>query len=261
MRSISTLIFILSIIILLNTVTFAKTVTTKAEQEDKNAPAVAVSVESAASTEEAKSFFELSGSMTLMNEYNIGDRLKNWMDSTMASGSPAFFNFGGAVLMPLDREGEWYLGVGASLNVPPSHGVWGTSWSGFTRREFHLDPYIFSVDAPIRYNLKDMGMSITVTPSLLLAFCYGGYTGSIGPAPFSHYNVSATGLGFGLSSGMQFYFDDNLGVDAKVGMRMLNAAIAMDTGSTGYLTPDDSDGDIPLDLGGAYMTVGMLFKF
>jgi hypothetical protein len=198
--------------------------------------------------------------MTLLNEYIIGDRLKTWMDSSMASGSPAFFNFAGTVFMPLDNEGTFYLGVGMSMNVPPSHGVWGTSWSGFTRREFHLDPYILSVDMPFRYNLEDTGMALTITPSILMAFCSGGYTGSIGSAPFAHYDTSAMGTGFGLSAGTQFYFDDNFGFEAKFGIRSLNAAINIST-SKGNLTPADGDGDIPLDLGGSYMTVGMLLKF
>lgn len=225
------------------------------------APAAAPSP--AAETSKPRTINEFSAAFNLYNGFNIGDKLKNWMGSSIASGSPAFFNFEWKIFPSVDPKQSLYWGVGVSMDIPASHAIWGSSWSGFNRTEIHFEPYILSFNVPIRMNLIKDSLTMTLVPSFLLAYCTGGYTGPIGTAPLGMYPASAIGYGYGGYIGMELYMSDNLGVEAKAGARAMSAAINIDTGSHGgYMTPTDSSGDdITLDLGGFYMTVGGIFKF
>lgn len=209
-------------------------------------------------------YFEIFGYATLSNGYAIGKPLQTWIDDDIASGSPAFMNIGGTLYLGMDPENTLFLGAGASVNMPPSHSIWGSNLYYGGRTELTLDPYIFSIDMPLRYLFKDSGISLTVEPSLLMAFLSGKYSTS-GYVNFGgqmltgtfYTNMGSMGIGFGLSAGAEWHLG-MFGVCAKLGFRMLQSALNFDS-TAGPWSPVDSNGQpINVDLGGTYMTIGIL---
>lgn len=226
----------------------------------------------AASEQEAlpKSYFEVFAYGSLSASFNIGTPLQQWMGSDVQEGSPAFANIGGIMFLGLDEESTMFLGVGMSLNIPPSHSIWGSNLVFGGRDEIVLNPYILSLDIPFRYAFKDTGFSLTLEPSLLMAFMTGYY--SIGshtltingetfypPDTFAA-NLGSMGIGFGMSINAEYYFG-MFGIGAKYGFRILPAALNFDS-SAGTWSPTDSSGNvIGIDLSGSYMTIGVMMKF
>lgn len=204
---------------------------------------------------------EFSIAVTFSNTYNIGDKLKHWMDCAMDSGSSNFIDLEWKIFPGVDPTQSLYWGLGMSMDIPVSDAISGSS-SGSTLKELSFEPYLFSFNVPFRMNLIKDSLTMTLVPSFILAYCLGEYNGAIEDAPRSAYPATATGCGFGLYEGTELSITDNLGMEVKIGARMLNAAISIDTGSHGDKTPTDNHGDdISLDLGGFYMTLGCVYKF
>jgi hypothetical protein len=218
-------------------------------------------------SQEPKSYLEIFGYGSLNNSYAIGKPLQQWMGDDIQSGSPAFANFGAAILGSLDPENTLFMGVGVSMNVPPSHSIWGSNLYFGGRNELVLDPYTFSLDVPFRYAFQDSGFSLTLTPSLLMTFLTGKYStnGIVNidgkPVTGTFYtNMGSMGLGFGLSASAEYYLG-MFGLGAKLGFRMLESAINFDS-VVGPWSPSDGKGNaINIDLGGSYMTIGVMLKF
>ncbi|MDH5705050.1 MAG: hypothetical protein OEZ45_03450, partial [Candidatus Aminicenantes bacterium] len=70
--------------------------------------------------------------------------------------------------------------------------------------------------------------------------------------------------GFGASGGIETFFGKSFGVGTNVGFRSLTVGLSFkDPGSsTGYSTPILTSGDpVTVDLGGTYVTTGLLIRF
>lgn len=216
---------------------------------------------------EPREYFEIFAYGSLDNSYAIGRPMQQWMASDIQSGSPAFANFGGNYFMGLDPENTLLLGFGVSVNMPPSHSIWGSSLYFGGRNELVLDPYTFSLDLPFRYEFSDSGLSITLAPSLLMAILSGKYstTGSVNvngsPLTGTFYtNLGSAGIGFGASLGAEYYLG-MIGFGVKCGVRILQSALNFDS-PAGPWSPADSQGNLlGIDLGGSYMAVGAMIKF
>lgn len=217
---------------------------------------------------EPNGFFEIFAYGTLNNSYNIGTPLQGWMGDDIQSGSPAFANFGGTVFMGLDPDQQMYLGVGMSLNVPPSHSIWGSSLGFGSDSELVLNPYTISVNMPFRYVFKDSGFSITLDPALIITVMTGYYTASGGTyVTLNGQNMQGTfdanlgsmGMGFDLGLGAEYYFG-MFGIGAKVGFRIEQAALNFDS-PQGTWSPTVNGQVIGIDLSGSYMTIGVMMKF
>jgi len=228
-----------------------------------------------ATDEEAmpKNYFEIFAYGSLNNSFNIGTPLQQWMGDDIQSGSPAFANVGGIMFLGIDDENTMFLGVGMSMNLPPSHSIWGSNLYYGGRDELVLNPYILSLDIPFRYAFKGIdGFSLTVEPSLLMAFLTGYYTLGTGhnlvvngvtlyPPDTFPANMGSMGVGFGMSLGAEYYFG-MFGLGAKFGFRMLQSALNYDSTAAGPWSPTDGSGNvIGIDLGGSYMTIGIMMKF
>lgn len=216
-----------------------------------------------------KDYTEVYAYTTIMNSYSIGTPLQNWFGDDIQSGSPAFFNVGANMYTGLDAQGTLLLGIGLSLNIPPSHSIWGSNLGFGFRDELVLSPYILSLDLAVRYAVKELeGLSVTVSPSLLLSLLSGDldWSGNIslsngtlvGPATYNT-NMGSIGMGFGISAGAEYYFG-MFGLSLKLGYRILNSGLMFDSSLGSWSMVDPGGNAIGLDLGGLYGAVGILVK-
>lgn len=212
-------------------------------------------------------YFELFGSATLNNSYLIGTAMQKWMNDDIGSGSPAFYNVGFANFSSLNESNTSFLGVGFSINIPPSHSIWGSNLYYGGRNELVLNPYILSVGIPYRYAFRPSGFSLTLDPSLLMSVLTGKYStngnitidGKNLTGTFST-NMGSMGIGFGLGLGAEYHFGF-FGLGVKYGMRFLNSAVYFNDDSVGAWSPTDSNkNNIKLNLGGSYLSVGIMLK-
>jgi hypothetical protein len=218
---------------------------------------------------EPKGFFEIFAYGTLNNGYNIGTPLQNWMQDYVQSGSPAFANIGGTAFMRLDPSIQMYLGVGMSLNIPPSHSIWGSNLGFATYSALVLNSYTISVNMPFSYAFDDSGFSLTLDPALIITVltgyctCSGGhYVTLSGEPPMQgtfDANLGSLGIVFDLSLGAEYYFG-MFGVGAKAGFRIEQAALHFNS-PYGTWSPTFNGQTIGIDLSGSYMTIGVLMKF
>ena len=219
------------------------------------------------STSAQEKYFELYGFATLNNSYLIGGPLQKWINDDVKSGSPAFFNIGGTTYIPVNSKNTMHLGVDFGLNVPPSHSIWGTNLYFGGRNELVLNPYILNIGMPLRLGSGGSGLSMTFNPSMLMNFLSGKYStnGTInvdGKSLTGTFNTSmgSIGMGFGLSLGAEYHLGI-VGIGVKYGARILKSAVYFNNNNGGAWSPIDSNGkEIKLDLGGSYLTVGMMLK-
>jgi hypothetical protein len=213
-------------------------------------------------------YFELYGSASLNNAYLIGAPIQKWMNDDIRSGSPAFFNIGGTSFLPLNSQGTMHLGVDFAMYIPPSHSIWGSNLYFGGRNELVLNPYMLSLGMPLRLGFGNSGLSMTFDPSMLMNVLSGKYStnGTInvdGKSLTGTFNTStgSMGIGFGMSIGAELHMGI-IGIGVKYGARILRSAVYFNNNNGGSWSPVDSNGDeIKLDLGGSYLTVGMMLKF
>jgi hypothetical protein len=222
-------------------------------------------------TDRYRTSFELFVFASLNNSYAIGDPLQTWMQDDVKSGSPAFFNIGGTFMTALNPERTLYLGAGGSLNLPPSHSIWGSNLYYGGRDELVLNPYILSIDLPFRFALREpKGLCFTASPSLLLAFLSGYYNASSshplsingGMPMYGKFetNIGSMGMGFGMAASAEYFFRI-VGISAKFGFRILNASLNFDSSQGPWSPMDAAQKSIGIDLGGASMAIGVLLQF
>jgi hypothetical protein len=71
-------------------------------------------------------------------------------------------------------------------------------------------------------------------------------------------------MGFGMSAGIEMFFGKSLGIGMNMGWRSLTVGLSFEDPSseTGYSSPLTSSGaPVTVDLGGTYITTGLLFRF
>jgi hypothetical protein len=199
---------------------------------------------------------------TLANSYNRGT-LDTWFgeitgdpDREVDQGSPAFFALEAAMLFPVKKEAI-AGGISMSVAIPASHALWGTQLYYGGRQELVLDPMIFSVGMPIRFQLgSSQRFFATVTPAMLMGWVTGTYTSSTTGLTFT----ASPSFGFGMSAEGEVMFSRLFGATCRFGFRRLKADLAFedDSSSTGYSTPLLSTGEeVQADLGGTYFTMGI----
>jgi hypothetical protein len=213
-------------------------------------------------------YFELSGFATLNNSYLIGPPMQKWMNDDIQSGSPAFFNIGGTSFFPLNTKNTVHLGVGMTFNIPPSHSIWGSNLYYGGRNELVLSPYMLSLDMPLRLGFGNSGLSMTMDPALLMGFLGGKYStngnvnveGTTMTGTFQT-SLGSMGAGFGMALGAEFSLGA-FGIGIKYGARILKSAVYFNynNGSKGVWSPVENNKEIKLDLGGSYLSVGLMLR-
>ncbi len=203
----------------------------------------------------------------MRNSYNRG-LLDDWFiertgDSTrlVDAGSASFFSVTGTLFM--DITNNLALGVGTDFLISSPHALWGSQifWGG--NQEIVLSPFIMGIKTPLRLKIGGMGMnmSVTASPSLLMGWVTGTYDS--GSSTYWEFKPSST-MGFGMSGGVEMFFGKSLGMGMNMGFRSLTVGLAIeDTSSdTGFSTPLLNSGTpVTVDLGGLYITTGLLFRF
>jgi hypothetical protein len=105
-----------------------------------------------------------------------------------------------------------------------------------------------------------MNMSVTATPSLLMGWVTGTYDS--GGATYWDFTPSSA-MGFGMSGGVEIFLGKSLGMGMNIGFRSLTVGLSFeDPGSeTGFSTPLIGGEPVTVDLGGTYITTGILYRF
>ena len=211
---------------------------------------------------------ELGFYYSLMNSYNRG-LLDEWFIEVTAdptrlvdAGSPAFYNMSGALF--IDISPIFALGFGTEVMISAPRALWGTQifWGG--RQEIALNPFIVGFKMPLRLKIGSTGMmlSITASPMMLMGWVTGTYDNSA-TSTYWEFTPSSK-MGFGASGGIETFFGKSFGVGMNVGFRSLTVGLSFkDPGSsTGYSTPILTSGTpVTVDLGGTYVTTGLLIRF
>lgn len=215
-----------------------------------------------------KMYLEFGFYYSMRNSYNRG-LLDDWFiertgDSTrlVDAGSAAFFSVTGTLFM--DISNNLALGVGTDFLISSPHALWGSQiyWGG--SQEIVLSPFIMGIKTPLRLKIGGMGMmmSVTATPSLLMGWVTGTYDDS-GSATYWDFTPSSA-MGFGMSGGVEIFLGKSLGMGINIGWRSLTVGLSFENPSseTGFSTPLLSSGaPVTVDLGGTYITTGLLFRF
>ncbi|MBN1938097.1 MAG: GyrI-like domain-containing protein [Candidatus Aminicenantes bacterium] len=207
--------------------------------------------------------FEIGAHASLMNSYTRGG-LDDWWavrtgDSSRAvdAGSPSYF--AGSFSLFFGSVGPFKFGVGAEMNIPADHSLWGTQTYYGGRREVVLSPWIVAAHAHFRIDLGGgIPLSLTVTPSVLLVGTRGHYQSA-----YAYDNLVATGIGFGLSGSLEYMFGKMFGLTARLGMRAAGGGLAYEDedSATGYSSWNDASGNpYWIDIGGVYATMGLLIR-
>lgn len=214
-----------------------------------------------------KMYLEFGFYYSMRNSYNRG-LLDEWFiertgDSSrlVDQGSSSFYSVSGTLFM--DISNNLALGVGADFLIPSPHALWGSQivWGG--RQEIVLSPFIMGIKMPLRMKIGGMGMmmSVTASPTLLMGWVTGTYDN--GSSTYLEFTPSSK-MGFGMSGGVEMFFGKSLGMGINMGWRSLTVALAYENPSseTGYSTPVLSSGaPVTVDLGGTYITTGLLIRF
>ena len=117
---------------------------------------------------------------------------------------------------------------------------------------------------PLRIKIGSAGMmmSITASPALLLGWVTGTYDNS---ATSTYWDFTPSSkMGFGVSCGIETFFGKSFGMGVNMGFRSLTVGLSFEdpSSSTGYSTPILSSGTpVTVDLGGTYITTGILIRF
>lgn len=205
---------------------------------------------------------------SLMNSYNRG-LLDEWFTEVTGDpsrlvdqGSPAFFSLSGTLF--IDVSSNFAVGVGTDVLIASPHALWGSQifWGG--RQEIVLSPFIMGIKMPLRIKIGSAGMmmSITASPALLMGWVTGTYDNS---ATSTYWDFTPSSkMGFGVSGGIETFFGKSFGMGVSMGYRSLTVGLSFEdpSSSTGYSTPVTSGGDpVTVDLGGTYITTGILIRF
>jgi hypothetical protein len=207
--------------------------------------------------------FEIGAHASLMNSYARGG-LDDWWagrtgDSSRAvdAGSPSYFS--GSFSLFFGSVGPFKFGVGAEMNIPAGHSLWGTQIYYGGRREVVMSPWIIASHAHFRLELGGaIPLSLTVTPSVLFIAARGHYQSA-----YAYYHLLATGIGFGLSGSLEYMIGKMFGLTARVGLRVAGGDLAYEDedSSTGFSSWDDASGTpYRVDLSGVYATMGLLIR-
>jgi len=207
--------------------------------------------------------FEIGAHASLMNSYARGG-LDDWWagrtgDASRAvdQGSPSYFS--GSFSLFFGSVGPFKFGVGAEMNIPADHSLWGTQTYYGGRREVVMSPWIVASHLHLRLDLgAGIPLSLTITPSVLFIAARGHYQ-----SPYAYYNLLATGIGFGLSGSLEYMIGGMFGISARAGMRMAGGDLSYedDDSATGYSSWDDASGTpYRVDLSGFYATMGILIR-
>jgi len=199
---------------------------------------------------------------TLSNSYSRGN-LDTWFGERTGDpsrevdqGSPAFWGLEAAVFLPV-KEDAVLVGASMGFVIPASHSLWGTQLYFGGRQELVLNPAILSVALPIKLQLGNSGRLYgTLAPSMLMGWVTGSYTSVGTDLVFT----ASPSFGFGLTAEAETMFSRMLGLDLRLGFRVLKADLAFENASstTGYSQPLLNNGEeVQADLGGTYMTVGV----
>lgn len=215
-----------------------------------------------------KMYLEFGFYYSMRNSYNRG-LLDEWFiertgdpSRLVDQGSPAFFSVSGTLFM--DISNNLSLGVGTDVLISSPHALWGTQiyWGG--SQEIVLSPFIMAIKMPLRMKIGGMGMmmSVTASPALLMGWVTGTYDDS-GSSTYWEFKPSSK-MGFGMSGGIEMFFGKSLGMGMNMGWRSLTVGLSFENPSseTGFSTPLMSSGaPVTVDLGGTYITTGLLFRF
>jgi len=213
-------------------------------------------------------YLEFGFYYSMRNSYNRG-LLDEWFtevtgDSSrlVDQGSSTFYSVSGTLFM--DISNNLSLGVGADVLIPSPHALWGTQivWGG--RQEIVLSPFIMGIKMPVRIKIGGVGMnmSVTASPALLMGWVTGTYDNSASSTYWEF--TPSSKMGFGLSGGIEMFFGKSLGMGINMGWRSLTVGLSFENSSseTGYSSPLMSSGDpVTVDLGGTYITMGLLVRF
>ena len=207
--------------------------------------------------------FELGIHYSLMNSYARGGLDDWWAYMTddpgrmVDAGSPAYFS--GSLAIFFGAIGPFRFGVGGELNVPVAHSLWGSQIVYGGKREVVVSPWIAAANMPFRLDLGGgIPLSFTITPAVLFSAPRGHYQST-----WSYYNLIAPGLGFGLSGSLETFLGGSFGLSLRAGMRAAAGDLASDDdeSSTGYSAWEDESGrPYRIDLGGFYVTMGLLIR-
>ena len=205
---------------------------------------------------------------SLMNSYARGV-LDEWFTEVTGDptrlvdqGSPAFFSLSGTLF--IDISPNFALGFGTDVHVASPHALWGSQifWGG--RQEIVLKPFIVGFKMPLRIKIGGAGMmmSLTASPALLMGWVTGTYDNST-TLTYWEFTPSSK-MGFGVSGGIETFLGKSFGFGVNVGYRSLTVGLSFvdPSSSTGYSSPTTSGGElVTVDLGGTYMTTGLLIRF
>ncbi len=212
--------------------------------------------------------FEFGFYYSLMNSYKRG-LLDEWFTEVTGdptrlvdAGSPAFFSLSGTLFF--DISSNFALGVGADVHVASPHALWGSQifWGG--KQEIVLNPFIVGIKMPLRIKIGTAGMqmSLTASPALLTGWVTGTYDNS---ATLTYWEFTPSSkMGFGMSGGIETFLGKSFGFGVNIGFRSLIVGLSFEdpSSSTGYSSPTTLSGElVTVDLGGMYMTTGLLIRF
>lgn len=246
-----TLTIFLSTVVLIGSLSL----TAYAQDSDPSMPADA-------SVTRPKPYVKLGLSGTMYNTYNRGN-LDTWFaertgdpNRAVDQGSPAYFSFEGALLLPV-RPDELWVGANMGFNIPATHSLWGTALFFGGRQELELSPWVFSFGVPVRYRMGPSDrLFVTATPSLLMGWVTGTYSDTSNYLEFT----PSPGFGFGIAMGAEMMFSKHFGANLDFGYRALKSDLSFsdNTSSTGYSQPTLNNGEgVQADLGGSFMTIGL----
>ena len=70
-------------------------------------------------------------------------------------------------------------------------------------------------------------------------------------------------MGFGMSGGFEMFFGKSLGMGMNIGWRSLTVGLSFEDpdSETGFSTPLIGGDPVTVDLGGTYITTGLLIRF
>ena len=213
-----------------------------------------------------KMYLEFGFYYSLRNSYNRG-LLDVWFSELTGDptrlvdqGSSAIYSLSGTLFM--DITNNLALGVGTDILISSPHALWGSQiyWGG--RQEIVLSPFIMAIKTPLRMKIGGIGMnmSVTASPALLMGWVTGTYDS--GSSTYWEFTPSS-GMGFGMSGGFEMFFGKSLGMGMNIGWRSLTVGLSFEDSNseTGSSSPLIGGEPVTVDLGGTYITTGILFRF
>lgn len=216
-------------------------------------------------TKKPSPHLEINVKTSLMNEYTRGN-LDTWFgeitgdpNRKVDQGASTFFGAEAAIMFPAPNESV-QIGAGLGFIIPPDRSLWGTSLFFGGRQELILNPFILSVNLPLRLQMmSQQNVYLDITPNMLMGWVTGTYSD-----PNTNWSFTPDpGIGFGVAGKMEVFFGKSIGINLELGMRILKTNLVYeDTESTtGYSQPLLNNGDgVQVDLGGTFATAGFTLR-